>query len=87
MVEVLLLRWEEDDMGVQRELRSLDKVLTERYNFKTHTWLIPSKGSHRALMGEVLQLVKEHESRNTLFIVYYAGHGKINPSRQSTWLW
>lgn len=30
-------------------------------------------------------LIKEHESEDTLFIVYYGGHAKIDESRQSTW--
>ena len=31
------------------------------------------------------QLIKEHESQDTLFVIYYGGHARIDESRQSTW--
>ncbi|OAA44814.1 tyrosine-protein phosphatase non-receptor type 6 [Metarhizium rileyi] len=31
------------------------------------------------------QLIKEDESQDTLFLIYYGGHARIDDSRQSTW--
>ncbi|KUJ21390.1 uncharacterized protein LY89DRAFT_432694 [Mollisia scopiformis] len=83
-VRVLLLRWEEDSLGVQYELDDLAKTL-DGYGFDTETWLIPTIKSHRALMHKALQVVDDYGESDTLFIVYYAGHGRMNTSRQAEW--
>lgn len=36
-------------------------------------------------MMRVGQLIKEYESQDTLFLIYYGGHARIDESRQSTW--
>jgi hypothetical protein len=38
-------------------------------------------------MGKALEFIDDFESEDTLFIVYYGGHAKINEARQSTWSW
>ena len=73
-------------MGVQFELDDLAKILTV-YGFETETWLIPTVKSHFALMGKSLQVVQEFGRADNLIIVYYAGHGLMNPSRQALWTW
>jgi hypothetical protein len=86
-VDALLLRWEEDDLQVQAEIEDLQSLLRDIYGFSTETYLIPTKGSHVKLMSKVLSFVEEHESGESLLIVYYGGHGLINKARQSTWSW
>jgi hypothetical protein len=84
---VLLLRWEEDELNVQWELEELQDVFTKTYGFSTEAYLIPTENSHRKLMRKAVSFVEEHESDETLLIVYYGGHGVINKARQSTWSW
>jgi hypothetical protein len=36
-------------------------------------------------MGKALNFIEDFDSRDNLFIVYYAGHGTINENRQSMW--
>lgn len=38
-------------------------------------------------MAEILDFVKNYNNSDYLVIVYYGGHGSINHSRQSTWMW
>ncbi|KAH8766234.1 hypothetical protein BGZ57DRAFT_798548 [Hyaloscypha finlandica] len=83
-VEVLLLRWEEDELQVEWELNDLAKVF-RAYNFNTETWLIPTESPYMKMMSKALQFVGDHQSEDTLLIVYYGGHAKINEARQSTW--
>ncbi|KAH7310070.1 hypothetical protein BKA65DRAFT_543427 [Rhexocercosporidium sp. MPI-PUGE-AT-0058] len=83
-VEVLLLRWEEDELEVEWELNDLAKVFGD-YGFTTETWLIPTKSPLRKMMAKALEFIDDHESADTLLIVYYGGHAKINEARQSTW--
>ncbi|KAG4431285.1 hypothetical protein IFR05_013229 [Cadophora sp. M221] len=84
-IQVLLLRWEEDTMGVQYELDDLATCFAEDYGFKTETWLIPNAQPHLALMGKAFKMVQEFGMKDNLLIVYYAGHGGMNSSRQPLW--
>ncbi|KAI9167405.1 hypothetical protein HJFPF1_03532 [Paramyrothecium foliicola] len=84
-VQALLLHWGSDDLFVLPELEDLERCLREDYFFGTDIFAIPSENSHLELMMRVGQLIKEHENPDTLFIVYYGGHARIDESRQSTW--
>ncbi|KAH8171934.1 rhodanese-like domain-containing protein [Sarocladium implicatum] len=84
-VQVLLLHWGSDDLFVLPELEDLEKCFREEYAFGTDIWAIPSENAHLELMLRLGQLVKDHESADTLFIIYYGGHARIDDSRQSTW--
>ena len=84
-VQALLLHWKSDDLFVLPELEDLERCLREDYRFETDVFPIPSENSHLELMMKVGSLIKEHESTDTLFVVYYGGHARIDESRQSTW--
>lgn len=74
-----------DDLFVLPELEDLERCLREDYGFNTDTFAIPSDNSHLELMMRVGAMIKEHESTDTLFLLYYGGHARIDESRQSTW--
>ena len=84
-VQALLLHWQSDDLFVLPELEDLDKTLRDEYSYETEIFAIPSDNPHLELMLKVAELIKKHESEDTLFLVYYGGHAKIDESRQSTW--
>ncbi|KXX72810.1 Homeobox protein EgHBX4 [Madurella mycetomatis] len=84
-VHALMLHWKSDDLFVLPELEDLEKCLRENYCFETDIFSIPSDNSHLELMLKVGDMVKQHESEDTLFIIYYGGHARIDESRQSTW--
>lgn len=84
-VQSLLLYWGKDDLFVLPELEDLEKCFREHYSFETDVFSIPSENSHLELMMRVGQMIKEHESDDTLFVIYYGGHARIDESRQSTW--
>ncbi|KAH6624259.1 hypothetical protein B0J18DRAFT_465496 [Chaetomium sp. MPI-SDFR-AT-0129] len=84
-VQALMLHWKSDDLFVLPELEDLEKCFRERYNFATDIFSIPSENPHLELMLKIGDLVKQHESEDTLFVVYYGGHARIDESRQSTW--
>ena len=81
----MLLHWKSDDLFVLPELEDLERCLREDYSFETDIFPIPSENSHLELMLKVGSLIKEHESTETLFVIYYGGHARIDESRQSTW--
>jgi hypothetical protein len=74
-------------MGVQYELDDLGKVFKSVYGFETEAWLIPTADPHVELMTKALKMVKDFGGPDNLLIVYYAGHGQMNPSRQALWSW
>lgn len=84
-MQALLLHWKSDDLFVLPELEDLEQCLRVDYNFETETYPIPSDNSHLELMLRIGRLIKEHESPDTLFMIYYGGHARIDDSRQSTW--
>ncbi|AEO58101.1 hypothetical protein MYCTH_2062291 [Thermothelomyces thermophilus ATCC 42464] len=84
-VIALLLHWKSDDLFVLPELEDLEKCFREHYNFETDIFPIPSENSHLELMLKIGDMVKQHEAEDTLFIVYYGGHARIDEARQSTW--
>ncbi|RYO84543.1 hypothetical protein DL766_004503 [Monosporascus sp. MC13-8B] len=84
-VHALLLHWKCDDLFVLPELEDLETCFREDYNFETETFSIPSDNAHLDLMLKIGAMIKEYESQDTLFIVYYGGHARIDNSRQSTW--
>jgi len=84
-VHAILLHWKCDDLFVLPELEDLESCFREDYSFETETFPIPSDNAHLELMLRIGAMIKEHESTETLFIVYYGGHAKIDDSRQSTW--
>jgi len=84
---VLLLSWEDDNLGVLNEIDELDDVFRRIYHFEVERWKIPSKRSHNTLAAKLLAFLDEYESKETLLIVYYGGHGSMNDDRQCVWSW
>jgi hypothetical protein len=82
-----LVSWEDDELGVKRELSALEEVFNELYCFNTETWMIPSVESHLKLMSKALGFVEEHGGADSLLIRYYGGHASVTNSRQTQWLW
>ncbi|KAI0166118.1 hypothetical protein GGR57DRAFT_496390 [Xylariaceae sp. FL1272] len=84
-VHALLLLWDSDDLFVLPELQDLETCLQQDFNFETERFKIPSDNAHLDLMLKIGAMIKEHESTDTLLIVYYGGHARIDDARQSTW--
>ncbi|KAI4257587.1 MAG: hypothetical protein L6R42_005559 [Xanthoria sp. 1 TBL-2021] len=85
-VYVLLLSWEDDDLGVVREIDDLEEVFRDVYGYRAERWKIPSTTSHNSLVYRIMQALRDFESKNKLFITYYGGHGFMNDDRQCVWL-
>ncbi|KAH8161133.1 hypothetical protein CIB48_g7109 [Xylaria polymorpha] len=84
-VYVLLLHWDSDDLFVLPELEDLEICLQQDYNFETERFTIPSSNAHLDLMLKIGAMIKDYESTDTLLVVYYGGHARIDDARQSTW--
>ena len=80
-----LIRWQDDELGVQEELIALNNVL-RAYGFQTNVFLIPAINSHWDLMRKTLDFIQAYDNNQNLFLLYYAGHGRMNSARQAEWV-
>ena len=65
-----------------RTVAELRSVFCDTYCFNTEEWKIPSNESHNLLASKLLGFIEEHDSKDSLLIVYYGGHGDMNDNRQ-----
>jgi len=74
-VLVLLLSWEDDDLGVWTDINGLRYVFRELYHFEVTTFEIPSLKPNMAVHKCIMNFL-DNDSKDTLRIVYYGGHGR-----------
>jgi Caspase domain len=88
-VQVLLIRWEDDDLGVVTEVQELKHVFQHIYNYSVETYDIPSVMPQRTLNRRIQEFLKydERNGDETLLIVYYAGHASRVPDSNEPPLW
>lgn len=84
-VQVLILSWEDDDLGVYKEIDELKRTFRELYKYKVSEWTIPWDKPERRLNLKVGEFLEEHDDKDHLLIVYYAGHGFLNEQRIPMW--
>lgn len=88
-VRVLLLQWEDDDLGVDPEVEKLEKLLSSSrgFNFFTRRWSIPSFGDDEdpeELLSRQCYKFRKEATKDDLLILYYAGHSD-NSSEKCAW--
>ncbi len=86
-VHVLFLSWEDDLLGVSKEIVELRDVFRHTYHYDTEEWHIPSNRSHNSLVKRITEYLEAYEDKRNLLIVYYAGHGHLNDDRQLVGAW
>ena len=76
-VQVLLIQWEDEDLGVDEEVRKLEAVFScghpKGYNFHTQRYSIPNDDPEDQLTLRLMDFRKGATDED-LLIVYYAGH-------------
>jgi len=87
-VHVLLMSWgDADNLGVSSELDLVEEVFTERYNFNVERFVIPNNkscGLYTSRKIDDFQL--DHSDPNSLYIIYYGGHGRVGDDDQCCYL-
>ena len=72
-VHALLLSWQDDDLGVNREIAELKTTFDQIYRFDVEEWRIPSEHAPKALRTRITNFLNAYEDENNLLIVYYGG--------------
>ena len=75
---VLLLRWEDDNLGTEIELKDLEEVFRDVYHYNTEQYLIPSNDSTIQLEYKLNDFRRTHDNGTNLLIIYYGGHGSLD---------
>lgn len=85
-VYVVLVRWIEDDLGVQSEITKLRCIFENQFNFHVDEWYIPTLEPYEFLEGKIYHFKKAHQSKKELLMFYYGGHaGKDLKRGRSIW--
>jgi hypothetical protein len=87
-VHVLMISWEDDDLGTGADLQRLRRIFEDNYRFTTDHFKIPSNDIPEFDLEDILITTKKRHCRNEdgLLIVCYGGHGEIDKSTQhSIW--
>ncbi|KAI1119997.1 hypothetical protein F5Y10DRAFT_283638 [Nemania abortiva] len=87
-VVVCLIHWEDHDIGGDMD-ETTDKyewIFKKLYNYEVRRVLIPSKKPHLSLLNDLMSLAAR-DSPETLFIIWYDGHGKEHPDRRGSPRW
>ena len=76
-VQVLLVQWEDEDLGVDDEVAKLDAVFSSThpkgYNYHTQRYSIPNEEPEDRLTVRLLDF-RRGATEEDLLILYYAGH-------------
>ena len=72
-----MLRWADDDLRMEIELKGLQHVLEDLYHYQVQIYEIPSDKPDKALTRWVLDFLGQ-DSEETLYILYYAGHARTS---------
>ncbi|KAL8711948.1 MAG: hypothetical protein Q9220_003644 [cf. Caloplaca sp. 1 TL-2023] len=91
-VTVLMMHWDNDDMGVNAQERELAHIFTDVYNFTVESYLIPTTGKGGPAIYaamHVANFVKEHQGPQNLLIIVYSGHARAEGRYPSAteWIW
>ena len=76
-VQVLLVQWEDEDLGVDGEVAKLDAIFSSThpkgYNYHTQRYSIPNEEPEDGLTIRLLEF-RRGATEEDLLILYYAGH-------------
>ena len=86
-VNVLLLHWKDDDLGVTEEIELLRVIFSESYHYSVESWEIPGEKPTRELQRRIAEFIDSFDKPDALLIVYYAGHAIQNEQRDDSPIW
>ena len=85
-VQVLLISWKDDDLGVAKEVEKLQNVFNDLYHYDVEVYQIPSVKPDKALKRRILEFL-DGDGEETLLILYYAGHAKKSLQLNEAPIW
>jgi Caspase domain len=68
------------------QVDELGRVFEKEYNFTVNKAPLETDNAQKEMIFYLAQFLKEHDRKNTLLIIYYAGHGWAPPDQQEAML-
>jgi hypothetical protein len=84
-VNVLLVTWEEDDIGLTDEVERLADIFKTEFNYQVWPYKIPSYRSQEEFGGQIGKIVQLFSHDDSLIIMYYGGHGGKGKDKECIW--
>ncbi|KAK0703953.1 hypothetical protein B0T26DRAFT_794513 [Lasiosphaeria miniovina] len=81
------MSWEDDDLGVDAEIKPLMSIFGALYHYDTKTWKIPSRRPAIELSRKIATLIDNFGKEGNLIILYYAGHARPNEQAGGSPVW
>lgn len=90
-VHVLLLHWQKSDLsGFKAEAFALEKLFSERFQYRVLHWEIPPDNSQLLLDAKIANFLASLIEPRSLGIIHYGGHGDADedsPIRERRSVW
>ena len=74
-VNALLISWKDDDTNSASEVKQLQTLFQESFNYTACLYQIPSTNSQAALNFQIASFLHTFGGPDNLLIIYYGGHG------------
>lgn len=86
-VSVLLLVWQDDDLGCLSEAKQFSALLETDFCYSVREFLIPSDRPQASLNRAISDFLYSNGSHGNLVLIYYAGHGDpdLDGERDAVW--
>lgn len=84
-VNVLIVTWIEDDIGVAGEVEELVRLFRSDFKYLVWEYRIPSDNAQSELQVHISQFIRQCGSdEDALILLYYSGHGGQTRDRMSS---
>lgn len=83
---MILMSWEDDTLGVEREIKRLSQVFSNIYRFEVNEFKIPRKLPGLATTSQLTSFLLK-AGQDCLLIVYYAGHTRLSQQTNEPPIW
>ncbi|KAL8754111.1 MAG: hypothetical protein Q9199_004578 [Rusavskia elegans] len=86
-VTVLMLLWQDDDLGCLAEVKQFSASLQSHFGYKVQLFFIPSIRPEASLCRAISDFLYDYGSSGNLVMLFYAGHGDpdLGGERQAVW--
>jgi hypothetical protein len=84
-VHAILLKWEDGDLDVEKEIEDLEIILRHTYRYEVERWSIPLGRKAKTAFCDKIRHFLQNDDNETLYIIYYAGHGSQGFWEEGKW--
>ncbi|KAM7216772.1 hypothetical protein V8F06_007882 [Rhypophila decipiens] len=84
-VYALLIYWADNDLHPEKEVTALSDLLRIGFGYETASLKLPATDSLSVLVTRIVDVLREHSAKDSLLIVYYAGHCSPDDVGHARW--